>query len=778
MQILNRGNRVGISFLVGFTITPLVHAQLEEVIVTAQKREQSVQDVPMAVTAIGGDLLENNEINSISDLTKMVPSLKYTPGDSPQNSSIRVRGVGTDVYSSAVEPNVSVVVDGVPLARTSLVNFDFADVERVEVLRGPQGTLFGKNSSAGLVHIITRDPHSEFEARGRFSYEDSAEFPGNFRKTQLSVSGPLTDSLGARVTLFEKRIEGHIEDITFDENIPDNKSVGLRAKIVWDASADLSFKLIGEHQDSQGDAYPQLQRSANPSLEQNNDPIESSDENRKAATFRGTRSDLRINGLTLSADWRVGDYVLTSVTGYRQADIFSDLSAARLDGVNINLEVNGGPRELETFTQELRLSSPGGTDLDYTVGALWFENELSNDFDRKISDLPANYVVDLTLADPLNIPGNVGSLNVNQGFDNTVRTENLGIFGQATWHATDRWHATLGLRYIDELLKASYSGYQTLEESASGLPLAAADSSVVVPETDVSDSTVTGTTSIQYDWTEHSVLYATYSRGYRGRAFDITTSSTQRSFDNPVEAETSNSFELGIKSRLFDNRLELNVTLFDTIFTDFQAQIIDVSGGGFAGELRLDNAGELETRGVEIDFKAKPTESLMLFGSLLYNDAVFNEFVTQCFIGQRADEGGAQDNDGDGNCDAQDVSGGRLANAPEWSGSLNGRYDWALGESGRTVYAQLSGRYQSEVQFQADQHPLTIQDAYDIWDFRLGYIGVGGRLEVAAYAKNIFQKNYASSILGLSLVDDRRDTLHYLSRDADRTLGASIAYQW
>jgi iron complex outermembrane receptor protein len=778
MQMIINKKRIAIFSAASLVMMPLAHAQLEEVIVTAQKREQSIQDVPMAVTAIGGQLLEDNEINSISDLTKMVPSLKYTPGGSPQNSSIRVRGVGTDVYSSAVEPNVSVVVDSVPLARTSLVNFDFADVERVEVLRGPQGTLFGKNASAGLVHIITRDPHSEFEARARFSYEDSADFPGNFRKTQLSVSGPLTEKLGARVTVFEKSIEGHIEDITFNDNLPDNKSVGFRAKLVWDASSDLTIKLTGEYQNSEGDSYPQLQRSANPDLESGNDPIESSDENRQASTFQGTRSDLRVNGLTLSADWNLGDFVLTSISGYRQADIFSDVSAAKLDGVNINLEKNGGPREIETFTQELRLSSPSGNALEYTVGALWFDNELTNDFDRRISDLPANYVADITFIPLLNIPGNIGSFNVEQGFDNAVKIENLGIFGQATWHLADQWHATLGLRYIDEVLASSYSSYQYLEEGATGAPLTAADSELVVPETDVSDTAVTGTSSLQYDWADHSVLYATYSRGYRGRAFDITTSSTQESFDNPVKPEIADSFEVGIKSRLLDNRLELNVTLFDTIFTDFQAQIIDVSGGGFAGELRLDNAGELETRGVEIDFKAKPTDSLMFFGSLLYNEAIFNDFITQCFVGQRADEGGAQDNDGDGECDAQDVSGGVLPNAPKWSGTISGRYDWALGDSDRTVYAQLNGLFQSEVQFQADQHPLTIQEAYNIWDLRLGFIGVGGQLEVAGYVKNLFQQNYASAIMGLSLVDDRRDTLHYLSRDADRILGVSIAYQW
>lgn len=179
-------------------------AKLEEVIVTAQKRSQNLQDVPMAVTALGREMLQDNAVNSVEDLTKLVPSMRFTPGDDPANNSIRIRGVGTDVFSIAVEPNVSVVVDDVPLARTEMASFEFADLERVEVLRGPQGTLFGKNSTAGLIHVISRDPAPEFEAFVRAIYEDRDEFPGHMAKTQFGASGQLTDNLGMRVTGFYK----------------------------------------------------------------------------------------------------------------------------------------------------------------------------------------------------------------------------------------------------------------------------------------------------------------------------------------------------------------------------------------------------------------------------------------------------------------------------------------------------------------------------------------------------------------------------------------------
>ncbi len=778
MQTIMIRRALSTVFVTALTLNSMAKAQLEEVIVTAQKREQSLQDVPMAVTAIGGQILENNEINSISDLSKLVPSLKFTPGDNPTNNSIRVRGVGTDVYSSAVEPNVSVVLDNVPLARTSLANFDFADVERVEVLRGPQGTLFGKNASAGLIHIITRDPHSEFEARARYSYDNADDFDSAMWKFQASLSGPLTETLGARLTVFKKDTEGHIYDFGTDEQIPKNESHGARLKLKWDVNDVLALSLIGEYSEMDGESYPMVQRSANPGLERSNDPINASEDNRQARTVNGTVSKSDSKAITLLVDWEVAGHSLASVTGLRKADLLNDNSAAALDGANANLEFNGGPRTIETFTQELRLSSLDSDILEYTVGVLWFDNELENTFDRRVSDIPANYAVNFYTEDPVVIPMNIGSINQEAGFWNKINTQNLGIFGQAAWHLSHRWHTTMGLRYIDETLEAAYTNYQRLEESATGLPLSAADSSVSVPYAKVSDSAITGTVSLQYDLGDSSMLYATYSRGYRGRAFDVTSSSDADTFANPVEAETADSYEIGVKTRLFDDRLELNVTAFQTFFKNFQAQIVDMSEGGFTTELRLDNAGELETRGVEVDFKANPIEPVFIFGSLLYNDAEFNDFVTQCFTGQGPHEDGAIDSDGDGACDANDVEGGKLPNAPRWSGSITARYDWTLGESGRTLYGQLTGRYQSEVQFQSDQHPLTVQDAYDVWDLRVGFIGVGGRLEVSGYVKNLFEQNYVNAMFALSLNNDRRDITHFLPRDADRVVGVSVAYQW
>lgn len=754
-------------------------AQLEEVIVTAQKREQNLQDVPLAVTAVGREAIESNEINNIEDLAKIVPSLRFTT-DAYINSAVNIRGVGTNVYSVAVEPNVAVMLDGVVLARNSLASFDFADIERVEVLRGPQGTLFGKNASAGLVHVITRDPAEEFEARLRYSYEVPDEFPGDFMKMQGTVSGPVAPGLGLRVTAYAKRINGHLEDLEQGEKAPDSEWYGARGKLRWDPTDTLTLRLNLEYQHKDGESGLIAYRDGNPTLRERSAPIVFSEHNRQARSTGGNLSDSEGSAASLTVDWDIGGFVLTSVTGYREAVNDDNITVHGLDGKRGHLTLNYSEITLETFTQELRITSGNSDRLEYTAGVLWFDNRVREDYDRDIEDLSGAIIAHTIIPGviPFGIGDDLGGADAVDQYDTRdagVATENLGIFSELTWHIGDSWHLTAGARYIDEevdvvLAKTSRLSHATTDEeiSSSSFPATGAT---------VSDTEVTGKVALMYDWTQNVNLYASASKGYRGAAFDVAAEDAQFALDNPVEPEKATSYELGVKSRLFDNRLELNATAFLTTFKDFQAQIRDLQNTGSIVSHRLDNAGELETRGVELEFHARPTAALSLFGSFLFNRAVFNEFVTQCFVGQGPNEGGAIDSDGDGSCDAQDVSGGVLANAPKRSASLIARYDHFLA-AGQTVYGQISGRWQDEVQFTNEQQPTTIEDAYSIWDLRVGWLGAAARYEVAGYVKNLFSQNYTRNLIPLTVMGDRRDVVHNLPMEADRVFGLSLAYRW
>ena len=761
--------------------------ELDEIIVTAQKREKLLQDVPMAISAVGREIIESNEINDIADLTKLVPSLRVTPADDPTNTSLRVRGVGTDVYSIAVEPNVSVVVDEVPLARTAIASFEFADLERVEVMRGPQGTLFGKNSTAGLIHVISRDPADDFEAFARFNHEQPHEFPGFLTNLQAGVSGPVADTTGMRLTGFYKQIGGHLEDVRRNVTLPDRESYGARAKAMWDGNM-VTARFNIEYQRSTGQSTPIVFRSVNPTVEERTPEIQYGDDNRQTKSFANLVADIDNFGTSLKVDWDLGAVTLTSVTGWRYFHILRDFNVAAVDGDRTDLPRNGGDREIKTLTQEIRITSNGAGPFEYTVGALWFHNKLHNFFERRISNVPATGVIASAGAPFLNpflfpsnpaLPGE--SFGLYERTDGEVESRNLGIFAQSTWHMTDRWHLTIGGRFIYEKQIASRTSMDYVFNETTGVR--ALENNFSIKNASLEDTTGIGTASLQFDVADNSRLYTTFSTGYRGGAFDMASSNPAEAFANPVKPETAISFEIGSKSRLLDNRLELNVALFRTVFNDFQAQITDLGDESQAISLnplsfRLDNAGELETRGIEVDFMARPIAPLFLYGSVLYNDAKFNEFETQCFVGQEPGEQGGVDENGDGACDYQDVSGGRMPNAPEWSVSITGRYEHPLNGSGSRAYAQVSGRYVSDIQFSSEQHPGTIQDAYQIWDLRLGWIGLDENLEVAGYVKNLFKQNYAALIAAFSISNDRRDLLHHIPRDADRIYGLSVGYNF
>ena len=748
--------------------------------VTAQKREQRLQDVPVAVTAVGRDAIERQEINNVQDLSKAVPSLRFTT-DAYTATAVNVRGVGTNVYSIAVEPNVSVMLDGVALARSSMVNFDFADLERVEVLRGPQGTLFGKNASAGLVHVITRDPGDEFEARVRASYEKPLDTDGDFTKLQATVGGPLAEVLAGRISVYAKRRNGHLRNVYTSKDSPDSEQWGARAKLRWDISDSFAARLALEFSRKDGEAGLITFRSGSPTLQDRSRPIEFREENREARAFPENLADGEGKAVTLTLDWDLGEHTLTSVTGIRSADNFDNITVFGLDGQRAHLRHNFTTATIDTFTQELRLSSANSETLEYTVGALWFANELTEDYDRAITDLSAAIIAGTVAPGGLLPPGlgdglgGVDAVDQIDTRDAAVDIDNLGIFAEATWHIGDRWHLTAGARYIDETVDIALATTSTLAQSSTGQPLT--EEEFPETKTSVSDQTITGKLALMFDLNEGNNLYATFATGYRGSAFDVAGADPQAALDNPVEPEKATSFEFGYKARLFDQRLELNTALFHTRFEDFQAQIRDLTNTGSIVSHRLDNAGALETSGVEIEFKARPHPQWLISGSFLYNKAIYKEFITQCFAGQGPNEGGAIDEGNDGSCDAQDVAGGRLANAPEYSASILGRYDLMIDGANRG-YAQLSGRWQDKIQFTNEQQPSTIADAYSIWDLRVAALSRDNRFEAALYIKNLFDQVYTNNLIPLTLANDRRDVVHNLSMDATRTAGISLSYSW
>ncbi|WP_373080839.1 TonB-dependent receptor [Zhongshania sp.] len=755
--------------------------QIEEVVVTANKREQNLQDVPMAISAFSGDQLENYQIGNIEDLTKLVPSLKYIETDQPSHASLNIRGVGSFVSGPAMEAGVSVVVDEVPVARTEMASFEYSDVERIEVLRGPQGTLFGKNSTAGLVHVISRDPADQFEARINALYEDPGELPGYNSKVDFSASGPVSDNVGVRFSGFVRQEEGPYEDVSFEEIVPKNDSYGGRLKVVWDATETLTAKLTIDHQNFDGEASPVTFASMNEESASKS-RVDFHEENNKAETF-GTNESILINsGLGLIINWERGDHLFTSVTGYRDFENSYRLGIPNLTGDRLDVNNSDGVRNISSFTQEFRITSMGGGAIDYTAGVLWFDNDVEDYLYGVVTDIPAELVVAGTAPGFIPLPdleflGFVPGESFNQQAtqDSDVGTENLGVYGQLTWHISEAWQLTGGSRYINEEVTVASHLVGSVTQDGTGVPLSETD--LTVAPTSVIDEAVIGTVSLSHDWSDDIKVYATVSTGYRGRAFDLYATDLQESIDNPIEPETSFNTEAGIKTRLFDNSLQLNAAIFKTVFKNFQSQISElvVEGGVPTYKNRVESAGELQTAGLEVDIQAKPLESVTVFGSLLYNPTQFNEYTTSCFPGQQPGERGGEDLNDDGKCDQQDVAGEPLGKAPEKSVSLVARYDTPFFNG--NGFAQLGGRWQSETK-PSNRNPFGVVDSYTVLDLNLGWRGLDNRFEAVFYVKNLLDEFWVIAKSQLSPAGYRDDIAHFISRDADRTFGISFGYEW
>lgn len=769
-----------VTILTSLLYPHFAQSALEEVVVTAQKREQNLQDVPMAITALGRELLDKNEVTNIRDLTNLVPSLSMTSTDNPATSSVRIRGVGTMVFSAAVEPNVSLVLDEVPLANNGLASFEFLDLERIEVLRGPQGTLFGKNATAGLIHIISREPAPEFEVAARLTHDKPDNFPGSLTKYQFSGSGPLTDTIGLRVSAFYKDDKGLYEDIEQNNTGPDLVIYGVRTKLRWEATNSLLVKFTIDFQDQDGASTPVAFRSANPNKAEKTPEIEYSEENRKVKTFGNNKANSTNFGTSLFLSYNLGNSTVTSITGFRDFELDAETGIPNFEGDRIDVDQVGTYRRIETLTQEFRLNSNDMEILEYTLGLLLFNNKIDEALYGSLSDIPPDLIVrGVVPAFPVvSFPDTPGSFGQTQDTVNVVEVDNAGLFGQLTWHLHDDLHLTVGGRYIYEKMSASVSRNDVIVNDDTGQPVS---STVVdIPTTSFSDTAAIGTASLSYDWSDEAIIYGTISTGFRGGAYDVAATDVEGAFQNPVDPEKAFNTELGIKARFFDNRLELNLAVFRTIFEDFQAQILKL--GSASGQLialsssQLDNAGEMEAKGIEIEFQAQPIESLFLNGSLLYSENIFNEFTTQCFVGQEPGENGGVDEDGNGTCDSQDLAGATLPYSPKLGISIGGRYEMQIAED--RAYMAINGRWQDDIQFLTEQQPTTIQDSYAIWNLRLGWVDTKRHIEIAGYVNNIFAQSYVINMVPLSVTNDRRDVSHFFNRDADRVFGVSLSYEF
>ena len=754
-----------------------------EIVVTAQKRSESLQSVPVAVSVVSGEDLADAARPSIESAVQLVPSLNFLKSGTTLNQTIFLRGVGTATFSIAGEPSVSTVVDGVVYSRSGEAFSDMVDVAQIEVLRGPQGTLFGKNASAGVINIVTQMPRNEYGGTVEASYFDRNEV-----RLKGSVNVPLAPDFASRFTAFYGKYDGNIRNRATDNWVNGYEHWGMRGQFLYEPSDDLRVYLAGDYYRNDDDCCADIiatgpltgAGAASTSLAFGVLPTPKGADTRAINQNLVTSTKEKGWGLSGQIDLAVGTHTLTSITAYRSWDNTEIRDGDWLDKAYVGFAQlhDRGPQDSTTFSQELRLTSPADQTLSYVLGAYYSRAKSERTFTRNViqcsatATAPTGVLIPCgsTNAQPSTTPS--GSATFGSVFDN------LALFGQATLTLSERARLIGGLRYTRDKLSVFHSrvspltgpGIQAnfdqgvydryLALIASGSTASAAASAAVaasngVPfRTKTDNSNLSGKAAFQYDLSDDVMGYASYARGYKGPAYNVFFNLTATG-TNEIEPETSDSFEAGLKNTLFGGALTLNLAAFYAKYKNFQANNPDLVAGVVV--TRFTNAGTISTRGVEMDLNWRIGPNTSLSGGVAYTDAHVDNF--------RAAPGAA--------ATAIIPSGTKLGYAPKWKGSVS--LDHTI-ETGGFANVALGG----SMNFQSKQLSLFAPDAvqrrfgtidgYSLVNVSVALVSPDDRWKVTAQVRNLFDKAYPATIINGGVSGSYR---YQIPRDADRYWGIS-----
>ncbi len=726
------------ALLLAFASLAAQAQMLEEVVVTAQKRTESLQDVAISIAVVSGAELAALNKTQIADLSRLIPGFTFAESTSDAGRNILIRGIGTNSFSRSVDLSVGTVVDNVASGSLSGSVLDFSDVQRVEVLRGPQGLLFGKNSSAGLLNITTYNPTQELATGFRSAYGSE-----NLVNLYGYVSGPIIeDTLLGRVSLYSNTSDPMIEnEYPGGDDFNDRDEWGGRAKLRWLINEDLDTQFNYTHIERKHTCCvgPLRQVAAGSVVDREGGPV--GPKNDKVLDNDTSKGETKVDIYSLEVNYSLGDYLLTSISAYTNENVFG---AARADlYIRTALPLNDSFEKYEQYTQELRITSPAEGEITYVAGLYYFHKKIDRTFLRFID------LAGIALADS-------GALTVNSVTD--TDNESVAGFGQATWNVTDHSRLSLGARYnFDQL-----GHKQSVVPFPGTAPEAPPGSIDATTDDDAGSWRIIG----EHDIADDAMIYASYAKGYKGPGSNSLPSGPT-SGDVFVDPEIPTSYEIGIKSQWFDNRLRFNAAAYYSTFEDFQASA--QIAGAFPPIFFLTNAGELETQGMEIEVNAQLAEHFQLQGSLAYTDAIFSDWQeAPCYARQSVAQGCV-----DG---VQDLSGAPMPNSPKWSAYLAGTYYIPVPSMPFDGFASLNFFYRDEVQFDTANNPLLVGDPYNTFDFYTGVAARDGRYRVQFYVQNVFDQFYTAAIGGQETVGV--EAAHILEYTYKRRFGVSLQMDW
>lgn len=714
-------------------------ASLGDIVVTARRRDERAQDVPIALTVVNEELLDRTGAYNVGQVTQLAPTVQLLTSN-PRNTAITIRGLGASygLANDGLEQGVGIYVDQVYYGRPATATLDFVDLDRIEILRGPQGTLFGKNTTAGALNITTRDPSFTPEGQAELSFGDYG-----FLQAKASVSGPIVDDkVAGRFSVVSTRRDGVLDNVTIGTKQNSQDSISLRGQLLFQPTDQLRVRLFADYADLTPECCTQVYVTAGQTLKpaaqqfaalatgRGYAPASTHPYDRLADVDSDIQADQIHRGVSAIVDYDFGWATLTSVSAWRAWDWGpqNDRDYTALDIVR----QSANPSWQDQWSQELRLSSNGNQRIDWTGGLYAFHQAVETHGVTEYGADATYWLLSPSLPNAL-----LDGYTVYN--DSRIETDSYAVFGQLTWDITDRLHLTPGLRYTYEDKAGAYTATTTGGLATADATLISRRLGVARPQAyaaDLSDDDLSGQLSLSYDVRTDVLAYGSVARGYKSAGINMAgipnLPNGQPSLANAVvKPEVVTTYELGLKTQGFDRRATANLAAYRTDVDDYQANVVDSGPGALRGYLA--NAEKVVIQGIELDAVARPNQNLDLYANVAWTDAKYDSFANGPCPLERIGTSTV----------ACDLSGKDLPGVSPWAASAGGEVHGDggfLGLPGQ-FYGGADASFRSTYNSDASVSRYTEIEGYTILNLRAGFRADNG-WEASLWVKNALDEDY------------------------------------
>ncbi len=720
--------------------------ELEEIVVTSRRRKETVQDVPIPITVISGSKVAETGSFNVNRLKEFIPSVQLYSSN-PRNTSLSIRGLGTTfgLTNDGIDPGVGFYVDGVYYARPAATTMDFVDIEQVEVLRGPQGTLFGKNTTAGNFNVTTKKASFTPGANFEMSYGNYG-----FIQAKASITGPIAKTLAARISFSGTQRDGLLYNVVSQQKVNDLNNLGVRGQLLYVPSEHVKFTLIGDFTEQRPNGYAQVFAGVVPTLRASYRQFENiiKDLNytlpsrnpfdRLIDTDTQWRSNQDLGGLSLNADIQLGPGTLTATSAWRywNWDPSSDRDFTGLQA----LKLSQAPSKHQQWSQEIRWAGTFSSKLSAVFGVFVFGQNLKSSPDQTEESGSATWRFSQSTTSTLwKTPGLFEGYGIKTR--QNLNTLSAAVFGQLDIALTNRLSLMPGVRYnYDskdiEFSRTTYGGLQTTDPALLALKnLIYTNQSFTA---DVNDRNFSGQVTLAYKASKNFNSFATFSTGYK--PVGINLGGLPSSGGKPmlelatVKPEATKHVEIGLKSRPTINTT-FNITAYQTEIADYQTNVQTADLGVNRGYLA--NAEGVRVRGIEADGTWSLTKHFSFYGNLAYTDAIYTSFKNAPV--PLEETGGAS---------FKDISGGDLPGVSKWAGSFGAEFTSVakvLGQTGE-FYIAVDDYFRSGFSSSPSPSKYLNIEGYSLFNARIGFRSVKG-VSISVWGRNVLNQNYFEQLL-------------------------------